>query len=543
MSRYLPEGPEKLTQTGTSAMLCLPCCHRHQMLDNVPQQYVCEKEDILANEPCCSQDRNSGLDQENSGPIQIKEEQEELCTSLDQEVKQEQEKLCTSLDQEVKQEKLCTSVGQEYPEPPQMKEKQEELYTNQEGVQLVLKEETDMLVQCKSKCKELSGEIFSIFEKTLVHYEGEIDHQRRLLSIIWKPDIKLHKIDLLQQHVCTEQVTLADQLPCNQERSSSLDQEDPDPPQIKEEDEDLWTSMDQEDPESPQIKEEQEDLCNLMDGEQLVLKVETDIFMVTPNYKESDHRELNQNSDQLLSHNSPVAERPDNEQNQHINSGSIKNAESKAKKTHHNNSSHNNDINNSSLSGSQYDTGTGKKCVECDVCGKAFKDRSQLNRHYKIHTGVKPYACSTCGKRFYEISSMRRHERIHTGEKLYPCKICRKKFSTNSHLKVHLRIHTGEKRYSCELCGKSFRQSSGLKVHMRTHTGEKKHSCKICGKKFGQNSHVIVHMRTHTGEKLYFCEICGKSFSQSSHLIVHMKTHTAKSKSRKRWKNSMGYHA
>ncbi|XP_051809086.1 zinc finger protein ZFP2-like isoform X24 [Acanthochromis polyacanthus] len=410
-----------------------------------------------------------------------------------------------------------------------MKEEQEELYANQEGVQL--KEETDMLVQCKSKCRELSGEIFAIFEKTLIHYEGEIDHQRRLLNIIWKPDIKLHKIDLLQQHVCTDQVTLADRLACNQERRSSLDQEEPDPPQIKEEDKDLWNSIGREYPEFPQSKEEQEDLCTLMDGEQLVLKVETDIFMVTPTYKESDHRELDQSSYQLLSHNFRVAESPDNEQSHHTHSGSIKNAETKAKKTHHKNRSHNNDRDNSSLSGSHSDPGRSKKCVECDACGKAFKDRSQLNRHFKIHTGVKPYACSTCGKRFYAISPMRCHERIHTGEKLYPCKICKKKFSTNSHLKVHFRIHTGEKQYSCELCGKSFRQSSGLNVHMRTHTGEKKHSCKICGKKFGQNSHVIVHMRTHTGEKLYFCKICGKSFSQNSHLIVHVKTHTAKSKS------------
>ncbi|XP_008273905.1 zinc finger and SCAN domain-containing protein 2-like isoform X3 [Stegastes partitus] len=352
-------------------------------------------------------------------------------------------------------------------------------------------------------------EIFREFEKTIVQYEEEIDRQRRLLDIIWKPET--HTVDLLQQHVCTEQMSLAEQLPCNQERNSSLDKEDL---------------------EAPQIKEEQEELCTNVDGEQLVVKLETDIFMVTPTNKESDHKELEQNSDQLLSHNSPVAESPHDEQSKHIYSGSTKNAQLKPKSRHHKKSNHSNDVDNTTISESNCDTDTSKKCVKCDVCGKAFKDRSRMNRHYKIHTGVKPYACSTCGKRFYEISPMRCHERIHTGEKLYPCKICRKKFSTSSHLKVHLRIHTGEKQYSCELCGKSFRQSSGVNVHMRTHTGEKKHSCKICDKKFGQNSHLIVHMRTHTGEKLYFCEICGKNFSQSSHLIVHVKTHKgAKSKS------------
>ncbi|XP_008273904.1 zinc finger protein 568-like isoform X2 [Stegastes partitus] len=386
---------------------------------DLPQQYVCQKKEVLADKQRSNRERNSSLDQENSGPVQIKEEQEDLSTS-------------------------------------------------QEGEPLVLKQEADMLVQCKSKY-------------------------------------------LLQQHVCTEQMSLAEQLPCNQERNSSLDKEDL---------------------EAPQIKEEQEELCTNVDGEQLVVKLETDIFMVTPTNKESDHKELEQNSDQLLSHNSPVAESPHDEQSKHIYSGSTKNAQLKPKSRHHKKSNHSNDVDNTTISESNCDTDTSKKCVKCDVCGKAFKDRSRMNRHYKIHTGVKPYACSTCGKRFYEISPMRCHERIHTGEKLYPCKICRKKFSTSSHLKVHLRIHTGEKQYSCELCGKSFRQSSGVNVHMRTHTGEKKHSCKICDKKFGQNSHLIVHMRTHTGEKLYFCEICGKNFSQSSHLIVHVKTHKgAKSKS------------
>ena len=82
--------------------------------------------------------------------------------------------------------------------------------------------------------------------------------------------------ELPQQHVCKEEEVLADQQLCNQERNSSLDQEDPEP---------------------PEIKEEQEELCTSQEGEQLVVKVETDTVMLTPAYEESDHSEAEPTSD------------------------------------------------------------------------------------------------------------------------------------------------------------------------------------------------------------------------------------------------------
>ncbi|XP_054870498.1 uncharacterized protein LOC129349841 isoform X2 [Amphiprion ocellaris] len=37
-------------------------------------------------------------------------------------------------------------------------------------------------------------EIFTEFEKIVVQYEEEIDRQRRLLDVSWKPDIKIRTI-------------------------------------------------------------------------------------------------------------------------------------------------------------------------------------------------------------------------------------------------------------------------------------------------------------------------------------------------------------
>ncbi|XP_013121449.2 uncharacterized protein LOC106096455 isoform X2 [Oreochromis niloticus] len=164
----------------------------------------------------------------------------------------------------------------------------------------------------KERLTSAAEEIFSEFEKTIVRYEEEIS-QLRLLNI--RPGIKSHNTGLDDQQVC------------DQERSSSLNQEDPEPPQTKEEQEKIcsseegeqlelkqkaegihiWTgdeldllckpgvkltrigldnqqvcdqerssSLNQEDPEPPQTKEEQEEMCSSEEGEQLELKQEAE---------------------------------------------------------------------------------------------------------------------------------------------------------------------------------------------------------------------------------------------------------------------------
>ncbi|XP_035804102.1 uncharacterized protein LOC111568592 isoform X2 [Amphiprion ocellaris] len=84
-------------------------------------------------------------------------------------------------------------------------------------------------------------EVFSEFEKTIVQYEEEIDRQRRLLDNIWKPQITQHTADVPQQSVSKEEDVLAGQQFCNQKRKSSLNQEDPEPAQMKEVH--MWRNM------------------------------------------------------------------------------------------------------------------------------------------------------------------------------------------------------------------------------------------------------------------------------------------------------------
>ncbi|KAK9526599.1 hypothetical protein VZT92_015288 [Zoarces viviparus] len=123
-------------------------------------------------------------------------------------------------------------------------------------------------------------EIFGVFERTIAEYEEElsrskeeIERQRKLLDAVFIPQLRLHRADVQQLLVVKEE---------QQEWSSSLDQEDPEPPHVEEE---------QEDPEAPHIKDEH---WTSQEGEQLQGLEEADIkYSFTPAKSEDDEEEEN----------------------------------------------------------------------------------------------------------------------------------------------------------------------------------------------------------------------------------------------------------
>ncbi|XP_035524073.1 zinc finger protein OZF-like [Morone saxatilis] len=360
-------------------------------------------------------------------------------------------------------------------------------------------------------------DIFGAFRKTVVEYEEEIKRQRRLLDLVWKPQIKLHRIELLQQHVCKEEI-LVDQQLCNQNQNSSVDQEDPDPPQIREE----------------------------KDGGQLVLKQESDTVML---YEINHHSEPEPTWEhQLLSNNSHAAGSQDQKGGKRGGSGSTRNAEPEPKTMHHAGRSHSNDIKSCTVSVSNIlsvHTESGTKYFKCDTCGKDFKYKSQFFIHQKVHTGERPYCCNTCGKRFSRKGCLKCHMTTHTGEKPYTCQTCCKDFRSKSDFIIHQRTHTGEKPYSCKTCGKRLSSKTTLKRHMITHTGERPYLCKTCGKSLSCKTTLKMHMIIHTGERPYLCKICGKGFIEIPRLKRHLGTHTGERKTfslMSDWKRHTGTH-
>ncbi|XP_035489762.2 zinc finger protein 3 homolog isoform X1 [Scophthalmus maximus] len=178
--------------------------------------------------------------------------------------------------------------------------------------------------------------------------------------------------ELPQQHVCQEEEVLSEQQLYDEERNSSLDQEEPEP---------------------PQMKEEQEEPISSQEGEQLVLKQEAETFMLTPTHEESEHSEPEPNSDQqLLSHYSPVAESQDQRGSEHVEPVSTRNEETKTKRN--------------------------KQCYNiCNNCGKRFNQKTHLIEHLKIHTDEMPFTCESCGRAFRQSVDLKIHMRTHWGVK------------------------------------------------------------------------------------------------------------------------------
>ncbi|XP_078793664.1 uncharacterized protein LOC144987864 isoform X1 [Oryzias latipes] len=136
-------------------------------------------------------------------------------------------------------------------------------------------------------------EQLSAAEGTSVQNEEELCRQRRLLDndMSWNPQIQLHHI-VLPQYWMTEEEDL-----CNQQRTFRVEEDEPVPPQIKEEPGELSISQDE---------------------DQLDLKQETDTLMEIPTYEENENSEADLNNQQSFD----VTKSQDEEGNQHEESTS-----------------------------------------------------------------------------------------------------------------------------------------------------------------------------------------------------------------------------
>ncbi|KAM9366015.1 uncharacterized protein KZ484_012132 isoform 2-T3 [Pholidichthys leucotaenia] len=165
--------------------------------------------------------------------------------------------------------------------------------------QLLNQERNFIVVQVGANCSQIKEEQ----EDVCISQEAE--------QFGLKQETQTFDEDFSEQHVCETEFSPDQQL-WNQEENSGLEQEEPEPLQVKKEQEEPeppQVKKEQEEPEPPQVKEEQEEFCISQEGEQLVVKMEADTFMVTPT--DDDNDETEPNSEQLRSHNSPDPESQD----------------------------------------------------------------------------------------------------------------------------------------------------------------------------------------------------------------------------------------
>ncbi|XP_014790730.1 zinc finger protein ZFP2 [Octopus bimaculoides] len=136
----------------------------------------------------------------------------------------------------------------------------------------------------------------------------------------------------------------------------------------------------------------------------------------------------------------------------------------------------------------------------CDLCGKMFSRRDNMERHRIRHLRREVFKCETCGRDFSQKSYLKLHRRLHTGEKPFGCNLCGRAFSRNDHLVIHIRGHQGIKMFNCQICHKAFARRSYLTVHQRIHTNTRPYKCHVCGCAFYRGDHLVRHQTKQHGE-------------------------------------------
>ncbi|XP_039665026.1 zinc finger protein OZF-like [Perca fluviatilis] len=379
-------------------------------------------------------------------------------------------------------------------------------------------------------------EIFGLFERTIAEYEEELEfslkenhRQQKLLDAVLNPEVQIHRADVQQLSVDEDWVP-----PEQQEWSSSLDQEDPEPP--------------------PHIKEEQEELWTSQEGEQLQELEEADIKLLltsVPVKNEEDDEEKAQSS-QL--HESQTEENRDAERTEVDGEDwggpePARNSDPDSPlqpathdKTSDSSESHTNDsadweetrepqsglnpLQNNEVAVSDVKCNTGNASVSSSECAGSFGHKKHLQNHSGVQTGGKPFCCSVCGKRYLLKSSLTNHMRLHSEEKRFTCPVCELVFSSKGNFVIHMRIHTGERPFSCPFCSKRFAQKGNLRKHLTVHTGEKPFSCSVCSKRFAHKETLKQHLIVHTGEKPFSCSFCSQRFALKQYLKQHLTVHT-----------------
>ncbi|XP_022056585.1 zinc finger protein 157-like [Acanthochromis polyacanthus] len=295
-------------------------------------------------------------------------------------------------------------------------------------------------------------DIFGFVERTVVEYQedlhrAQLENQRlqRLLDLVYKPHIRLHRADAKQSTVA---LTSTEDVPLKQQDwSPTVTQDEAGPSLVKEEErEELWING-----------EDQQSAEDSDDGDALTKELIKTVQQLEDCRAAEESRESKQTAadDPMLSEEK-----------------------------------------------------TSTTLYRCHICNYIFTKKTVLTWHLKTHESKSQdskgnFDCHICGKHIPCQSNLQNHMRVHTGERPYSCHFCGKCFKLKGHMTEHIRTHTGEKPFSCHICDKSFNRGSTLRKHvLAKHKEERPYKCSNCDELFTERLLMKRHMRKVHGVKL-----------------------------------------
>ena len=177
------------------------------------------------------------------------------------------------------------------------------------------------------------------------------------------------------------------------------------------------------------------------------------------------------------------------------------------------------------------------KKYRCETCGELFSDREDLAVHMVLHNMKTKHGCSKCKNTSGEVCQDFLEQK---NLELCHCELCGRAFRRMSYLQKHMLTHSGPSPYECLECHKSFTQKSRLNTHLLGSCGKKRFQCEKCDESFYQKNNLMMHYATHMSqgeqidiilpaETVYDCHKCDRAFSDvpalEQHLVIHSQGH------------------
>jgi len=137
----------------------------------------------------------------------------------------------------------------------------------------------------------------------------------------------------------------------------------------------------------------------------------------------------------------------------------------------------------------------------CEICSKAFTQRSALLFHTRYHLGLKPFVCIHCHRGFVSVSLMKRHVKLsHATKEKLQCADCMAEFDSRLSLRKHIRQVHFPNLYVCHACSRTFDSRSKYSKHMRDHS-RLTAPCGDCDRILSSKSSLKRHSKVHQLEE------------------------------------------